>query len=586
MGGGAIGLAIALDLRREGLRVAVIDRTQPGREASWAGAGIIPPAHESHAKTPYDLLRAVSYRRFPELAAEIQSRFGHDIGYRVSGAIDIDETTVSPSLRQHVRDLRSAAGVEHRRLSPVELAELEPELTADQADWIAGHCQIRNPRFLAGIETLLRNDGVDIIADDPAIEFSWKGSSRSEVSGIRLATGTLINADHTIIAAGAWSGQLLQQAGGIDLPIYPVQGQILVLDAHDITLRHILLQGKRYIVPRDDGLVLIGSTEEEVGFGKQVTAQAMTDLRQFASSLVPALARKPALHSWAGLRPANRLGHPVLGRAGGITNLWVATGHFRHGVQQSLGTSRLIADWIVGRPSFARPRISPSIGPLKNSSPPSNHEPLAKSDNERRSPGEKFHQPRPIDGMQSKLISTAVAVIVRARRSHPTILDAPFLQKASMARRHPSKPGLQAIQADRRQTPPLIHRHPRRRMRENRHPAGLMNRLDRLLQRNLARRRDATDITQVTIESDPRTGGEPLANQFPRQMLAARAHLISKANKFLVVKTGKLRSNPFHQPVEPISTTMKQSLTQLRQRTRRRVKSIGKQMQRTLSPTR
>jgi glycine oxidase len=355
VGGGAIGLAIAWDLRREGLRVAVIDRVRPGREASWAGAGIIPPAYESHAKTPYDHLRAVSYRRFPELAEEIQCRFGHDVGYRVCGAIDIDEPEIPLSQRVLVRDLRSAAGIEHQTLSSTELSQLEPELTADQGDRIPSLCQIRNPRFLTGLERLLGDDGVDIIADDPATELRWKANSRSEASGVRLASGESIDAGHTIIAAGAWSGEILKQVAGFDLPIYPVQGQILVLDAGKITLRHILLQGKRYIVPRDDGLVLIGSTEEDVGFNKQVTAGAMTDLRQFAGSLVPSLATKPAIYSWAGLRPANRLGHPVLGQVANIANLWVATGHFRHGVQQSLGTSRLIADWIVGRPSFAKP---------------------------------------------------------------------------------------------------------------------------------------------------------------------------------------------------------------------------------------
>lgn len=200
LGGGAIGLAIAWDLCREGLRVGVVDRVKPGREASWAGAGIIPPAQPSHAKTPYDHLRAVSYRRFPELAEEIQSRFGHDVGYRVCGAIDIDEPEVPIAERTRVRKLRSAAGIEHRTLHSAELAILEPELVTDQGDWIPHLCQIRNPRFLAGIEKLLRADGVDIIADDPAVELLWKGNSRSEVSGVRLKSGASIDTGHGIIS--------------------------------------------------------------------------------------------------------------------------------------------------------------------------------------------------------------------------------------------------------------------------------------------------------------------------------------------------------------------------------------------------
>jgi glycine oxidase len=353
IGGGAIGLMIAHDLVQEGLRVAVVDRAATGREASWAGAGIVPPAHDSAAHSPYDRLRAVSYRRFAELSKQIASDVGVDIGYRPCGALEAYPASIDLHELSSLRQQRAAAGIEFHTLSPEQTDKRLPGLRGELVDWIPGVCQIRNPRFLRGLQQWLRHRGVTFFENDAARDVRWSSRSRTKVDAVLLASGAVLSCGHAVLGAGAWSGELLRQWTGIELPIYPVQGEILVLDASSDPLPHILLAGKRYIVPRGDRLILVGSTEEEIGFDKRVTAQAMIELRQFAGSLLPRLASLVAVHMWAGLRPANRLGHPVLGRASQAENLWVATGHFRHGVQQSPGTARLMADWILGRDSFA-----------------------------------------------------------------------------------------------------------------------------------------------------------------------------------------------------------------------------------------
>jgi glycine oxidase len=157
------------------------------------------------------------------------------------------------------------------------------------------------------------------------------------------------------MSAGAWSAEILEGLPGPALPLRPIRGQIEVFQTDGSTVRHIFFAGKSYVVPREDGLVLIGATEEDAGFDKSVTADGLASLHQFAINLIPRLADAPVIHSWAGLRPASAVGHPILGPWAGLDRLWIATGHFRHGLQQSPGTAQLIADWIVGSDTFARP---------------------------------------------------------------------------------------------------------------------------------------------------------------------------------------------------------------------------------------
>jgi len=351
VGAGAVGLLVAHDLADRGLKVAILDRGPAGREASWAGAGIIPPAFIDHAKTPYARLRAVSYERFGQLAAEILNNTGIDIGYRRTGGIEIARTADERALLAQARPARHALGVSAESISQEFLRDREPGLVASDAEWLPEMCQIRNPRLLMGLVVRCRQLGVTILEQTPVVDFLSRGK---QISAVRTASGDHIHADHFVVTAGAWSGELLERVGRT-IPIHPVQGQIIVYETPGNDVHHIILEGKRYLVPRDDGLVLIGATEEDLGFAKQVTDEAMKELHAFACDLFPALRHRKVRHAWAGLRPGNELGHPIIGPLTEWTNLWLATGHFRHGLQQSPGTARLIADWITGQKSFALP---------------------------------------------------------------------------------------------------------------------------------------------------------------------------------------------------------------------------------------
>jgi glycine oxidase len=160
------------------------------------------------------------------------------------------------------------------------------------------------------------------------------------IDSLRTHSGS-VRAGRYLVTGGAWSRGLLASVA-VDVAINPVRGQMVLLSQSPRMFSHVLQTGSRYIVPRDDGRILIGSTEEHVGFLKVNTASAVSELLAFGASRVPALAQARFERCWSGLRPGSADGLPYLGRVAGFDNLFVAAGHFRSGLQMSPGTARLI----------------------------------------------------------------------------------------------------------------------------------------------------------------------------------------------------------------------------------------------------
>jgi glycine oxidase len=339
VGGGVIGLTIAYRLAKEGLRVAILDRQDFGQEASWAGAGIIPPGNPTCAVSPFDRLRSLSSVTFPEFSRELRERTGIDNGYVQCGGIEfVSGGTAGSSEEWH------GAGIDVQRLADARARE--PELAAGlgPANFMPALAQLRNPRHLKALRAACTNLGVDLRPHCAAREWQTQGG---RVVGVRCEQDTL-NAASFIVACGAWTDPLLA-ALGWRLDIQPVRGQIALLTLSAPLIRHVLIWGNRYLVPRTDGRVLAGSTEEHAGYDTRTTAAAQLDLLTLACRLVPGLAQAAVERSWAGLRPGSPDGLPYIGPVPAYQNLWVAAGHFRAGIQLSPGTAQLIADMILGR---------------------------------------------------------------------------------------------------------------------------------------------------------------------------------------------------------------------------------------------
>ncbi|MBX3411138.1 MAG: glycine oxidase ThiO [Pirellulales bacterium] len=346
VGGGVIGLSLAYELATRGQRVQVIDRGEPASEASWAGAGILPPANSRTAADPLDRLGAVSLDLHADWAERLRDETGIDNGFRRCGALyvarsDTERKELEVLARDGVR-----RQVEFRSLDVAELARLEPALRASAQDavWLVpGEYQIRNPRHLKALLAACVAHGVQIIAGIETYDFDVGGG---RVRGAVTSAGRL-EAGNYCVASGAWSRRLLSRLG-IEVPLRPVRGQIVLLQAAVGELRHIVNEGPRYLVPRDDGHILVGSTEEEVGFDKRTTVEGMTGLLQLAVGLVPNLAQARVERSWAGLRPATADRKPIIGRLPELANAYVAAGHFRSGLTLSPGTAVALAQLMAG----------------------------------------------------------------------------------------------------------------------------------------------------------------------------------------------------------------------------------------------
>jgi glycine oxidase len=329
IGGGIIGLTCAYFLAKAGLSVAVFDRGDLGKEASWAGAGIIPPGNPAGAATPLDRLRAIGSARFPEFSRELFELTDIDNGYLHCGGIEFLEGDPT-----QVLELWRNEGIVFEKLTRDSLRVLEPavEGVLDEPYLLPDCAQVRNPRHLQALIAACRNAGVTLNPHTP------HGDPRETGAG------------RVLIAAGAWSADLLARCGGAG--VHPVRGQIVLLKSPKPVFTRVLMVGKRYLVPRADGHILIGSTEEpEAGYEKANTAEAVADLLAFAFRLVPSLASAELVKCWSGLRPATPDGLPYIGPVPGWDNVFVATGHFRAGVQLSLGTAQAITELFTGKPT-------------------------------------------------------------------------------------------------------------------------------------------------------------------------------------------------------------------------------------------
>ncbi|HEY1861131.1 MAG TPA: FAD-dependent oxidoreductase, partial [Gemmataceae bacterium] len=238
-----------------------------------------------------------------------------------------------------------AEGIRFELMEPVRLQELEPALasSAAAAYFSPEVAQVRNPRHLRALLSWCENRVV--LRSNCAVDAFVEKEKRilaAETSAGRIAAGQFL------VATGAWTDSVLASIG-CRLDVHPIRGQIALLNTGRPLLTRILLDGKRYLVPRADGRVLVGSTEEDVGFDKRTTASAIAKLLTFAQSLVPALADAQVEQCWAGLRPGSRDGLPSLGRVPGFDNLFVAAGHFRSGIQLSPVTGLVMKELILGQ---------------------------------------------------------------------------------------------------------------------------------------------------------------------------------------------------------------------------------------------
>ena len=327
IGGGIIGLSLAIELRKKAATVLIVERGEPGREASHAAGGMLV---DCPAETPpaLQLLATASARSYPEFVYELQAESGKNIDLRNEGTI------LFPSAVHASHPALAAATL------PIPLGEIEPALASSNRP--AFYLQERSvdPRDLvAAAWEAAKRRGVDFSSGDEVTAVNVSGGAVNGVTTVKTSflTSKVVN------CAGAWSGKLGPQA----LPTRPVKGQMLcmVMQPHDV-LKHVIRSPELYLIPRSDGRLLVGTTVEEAGFDKRTDADTIQRFHRSAMELVPELRNARILESWAGLRPGTPDGLPILG-ATDTPGYYVATGHFRDGILLAPITAKVMADLIL-----------------------------------------------------------------------------------------------------------------------------------------------------------------------------------------------------------------------------------------------
>jgi glycine oxidase len=345
VGGGVIGLAIARQAARDGLTVRLLEKGEPGGEASSAAAGMLSPQVDAEEPGPLLSIGLQSRDLFPGFVAELREESGVDAGLNDRGTLRVargDETL------SRQRAFQRSAGLPVERLERPALTRLEPLLdpSFDSGLFFPRDGCVDNVALVRALRLAAERAGAEL---RPGSHVARLSVSRGAVVGAETA-GDRFPAGAVVVAAGAWSGEVRGE-GVPALPMRPVKGQIVCFGPVISPITRVVVGPRCYLVPRRDGRVLAGSTIESAGFDKGVTAGALADLSAAAVELAPALRPAPFHSAWAGLRPATADDLPAIG-PGPVPGLWYACGHLRNGILLAPLTARLVG-WMIAGSSTA-----------------------------------------------------------------------------------------------------------------------------------------------------------------------------------------------------------------------------------------
>jgi glycine oxidase len=321
-GAGIIGVSLALELRERGAQVLVLDRAEPGKEASSAAAGML-AVHDPETHEQLRPFAGKSAAMYPEFVRKLEQSSGMDVDFRYGAVVLLNGSEVLP---------------EHKCLSKEDLKNLEPSLKANwhSAFFVAEETSV-DPNLLmqAALKTA-QNKGIEVRAHTAVEQMRSAGTQVEVIAGHdRFLAKSAVNCQ------GAWAGA----------PVRPRKGQMLYLQPQNPgLLQHVVRAPEVYLVPRSSGRILVGATVEDVGYDKSIDPQVVRQLHEAAAEIVPDLSSAEVVASWAGLRPGSPDDLPILG-ASESPGIFIASGHFRNGILLAPITAKIMADLITGKAS-------------------------------------------------------------------------------------------------------------------------------------------------------------------------------------------------------------------------------------------
>ena len=341
VGAGIIGCAVARELARRGASVQIVDDRPAGMGATQASAGVLAPYIEAHEGHPLLALTVRSLDLYDDFIAQLGSHGASTLRYRRSGTLEIAlDADGLHRLETAAASLRGK-GVHARLLDASGARSEEPHLSEAVVGglMIPSHGYVSAADLTRALTTAARRHGAQLIEHGRVRRIvSTGGDLRVETDRGSLA------GNGVVLAAGSWSGQIVVEGVEARLPVRPVRGQLLQLAWNGPTLGRVVWSERCYLVPWDDGTLLVGATVEEAGFDERTTTAGVRDLIEAAAEVVP--------HTWtagftaarAGLRPATPDEIPIIGPSGIVPNLVYATGHYRNGILLAPLTAQLVAD--------------------------------------------------------------------------------------------------------------------------------------------------------------------------------------------------------------------------------------------------
>lgn len=345
VGGGIAGTAVALELVDRAVAVNLVDAERPGAAATGASAGMLAPQYESAGRTTlFDtLLDARTF--FATFATRLEALAGVSVHLRWDGMLVANHTAEEHAAAEAAARWQRDAGQPAELIDRAAALRIQPDLNqrTDSFVWLPAEGQVDSQAMALALPRALAATDVRVIAGRRVAGIVSDGG---RVRGVHLADGRTVGGDAVVIAAGAWSAGL----AGLprSLPVRPVRGHLVRFPAGVASLSPLLAaHGGRYLVPRDDGTIVAGSTMDEVGFDRSLSESSMAVVRESAARLLPALAGAEPVERWADLRPITADGLPILGPDPDLDGLHYATGYGRNGILLGPLAGRIVADLIV-----------------------------------------------------------------------------------------------------------------------------------------------------------------------------------------------------------------------------------------------
>jgi glycine oxidase len=342
VGGGIIGMLTARFLHQAGLDVMLVDQGELGSESTWAGGGILSPLYPWHYSPAISVLAQYGQQRYPTLCQTLQAETDIDPQWIRSGLLFTDDQELAAA-----QAWAQAFGYDLQHLpNAAAMQECEPQLAAtfQHGMFLPEIAQMRNPRIAHALRTSLRLLPITLAE---YAQVTGLETTEGRIIGVRMGE-EVFKARKVILTAGAWTG-LFPEMQSVQVNIRPVLGQMILFRGPKDLLKRIVLYEGRYLIPREDGRILCGSTLEMNGFDKHMTDAACEELRETACSIMPALRDLPITNHWSGLRPGSPNGVPYIGEHPEIAGLYVNAGHYRYGVTMGLGSVQMLTDMMLGK---------------------------------------------------------------------------------------------------------------------------------------------------------------------------------------------------------------------------------------------